>query len=103
MELKAMEILSSVKPDVIVLDIMMPKMDGFEFLKRLRSDLSIATIPVLILTALDEADSEVKGLELGADDFLGKPFNTKVLFARIKKLMVSSPILRNLNNTEVKI
>jgi type IV pilus assembly protein PilB len=101
--LKAMEIISSVKPDVVVLDIMMPNMDGFEFLRRLRSDLSTATIPVLILTALDEADIEVKGLELGADDFLGKPFNTKVLFARIKKLILSPPVLKDLNSMEVKI
>lgn len=89
---KALEIVSRMKPDVIVLDAMMPNMDGFEFLKRLRNDLATATIPVIMLTALKEADSEVKGLELGADDFVGKPFNAKVLLARIKRLLARSPV-----------
>ena len=89
---KALEIINKVKPDVIVLDAMMPNMDGFEFLKHLRNDLATATIPVIMLTAIKEVDTEVKGLELGADDFLNKPFNAKILFARIKRLLVRSPI-----------
>jgi type IV pilus assembly protein PilB len=88
---KALEIISQMKPDVIVLDAMMPEMDGFEFLKILRNDLSNVTIPVIMLTAMKEVDSEVKGFELGADDFLGKPFNAKILFARIKRLLIRSP------------
>ncbi|MFQ5582937.1 MAG: ATPase, T2SS/T4P/T4SS family [Calditrichia bacterium] len=91
--LQAMEIVARMRPDVIVLDVMMPNMDGFEFLKRIRSDLSTATIPVLMLTALTETDNEIKGLELGADDYLGKPFNAKILFARIKRLLLRSPSL----------
>lgn len=88
---KALEIVSKFRPDVIVLDAMMPEMDGFEFLKILRNDLSNATIPVIMLTAMKEVDNEVKGFELGADDFLGKPFNAKILFARIKRLLTRSP------------
>ena len=89
---KALEIINKVKPDVIVLDAMMPNMDGFEFLKHLRNDLATATIPVIMLTAIKEVETEVKGLELGADDFLNKPFNAKILFARIKRLLVRSPV-----------
>jgi DNA-binding response OmpR family regulator len=66
-------------------------MDGFEFLKILRNDLSNAMIPVIMLTAMKEVDTEVKGFELGADDFLGKPFNAKILFARIKRLLTRFP------------
>jgi type IV pilus assembly protein PilB len=94
---RALEIVNKVIPDVIVLDAMMPNMDGFEFLKHLRNDLATATIPVIMLTAIKEVDTEVKGLELGADDFLNKPFNAKILFARIKRLLVRSPIRQTVN------
>jgi len=94
---KALEIVSKFKPDVIVLDAMMPEMDGFEFLKILRNDLSNAMIPVIMLTAMKEVDTEVKGFELGADDFVGKPFNAKILFARIKRLLTRSPVKQPAN------
>ena len=97
---KALEIVSKMRPDIIVLDAMMPNMDGFEFLKHLRNDLSNATIPVIMLTAMKEVDSEVKGFELGADDFLGKPFNAKILFARIKRLLARSPVKQIENNNQ---
>lgn len=70
--------------DVIVLDVMLPIMDGFEILKALRSN-RIAT-PVIMLTALDSIEDRVKGLDIGADDYLVKPFATQELFARIRSL-----------------
>lgn len=70
--------------DLLILDIMMPKQNGFEVLKTLRNNKN--SIPVLILTAKSEIEDKVYGLELGADDYLTKPFNTQELLARIKAL-----------------
>lgn len=75
--------------DVIILDIMLPKLDGFSVLKRLRED-NIST-PVLMLTARDEVQDKVKGLDSGADDYLTKPFNTDELMARIRALIRRRP------------
>lgn len=70
--------------DVIVLDIMLPQMDGLSVLKTLREENNYT--PILLLTALDNIDDRVRGLDLGADDYLTKPFDTKELIARIKAL-----------------
>ena len=70
--------------DVIILDVMMPQMDGFEVVSRLRQN-KINT-PVLMLTALDEVSSRVKGLDCGADDYLTKPFASEELLARVRAL-----------------
>jgi DNA-binding response OmpR family regulator len=71
--------------DVIVLDIMLPKMNGFEVLRKLREEK--ITTPILILSALGQTNDKVRGLELGADDYLAKPFQTEELLARIKALL----------------
>jgi two-component system KDP operon response regulator KdpE len=71
-------------PDVALLDIMMPGMDGFETLKRLRQ---FSQVPVLILTAKDEEEDRIKGLELGADDYIGKPFSHRELVSRIRAVL----------------
>ena len=70
--------------DVIVLDIMLPEIDGLTILKTLREEHN--NTPILLLTALDNIDDRVRGLNLGADDYLTKPFDTKELIARIKAL-----------------
>ena len=70
--------------DVIILDVMMPKLDGFEVVRLLRQN-KINT-PVLMLTALDEVSSRVKGLDCGADDYLTKPFASEELLARVRAL-----------------
>ncbi|MGE5375057.1 MAG: response regulator, partial [Bacteroidota bacterium] len=62
-------------PDVILLDVMMPGMTGFEVCERIRSDPDVAEIPIIILTALDDRDSLLTGLKAGADDFISKPFD----------------------------
>jgi len=85
--LKAMEIVNKKHVDLIILDVMMPNMDGYEFLSYLRKNLSTATIPVLMLTSLNGPDNEVKALEIGADDYISKPYNPNVLLARIKRLL----------------
>lgn len=74
-------------PDLVLLDVMMPKMDGFEVTRRLRENPATTGIPILMLTALRELSDKVRGLELGADDFLSKPFNRVELVARVRSLL----------------
>ena len=75
------------KPDLVLLDIMMPGMDGFETCQRLKADPEVSHIPVVMVTALSEKSDRVRGLEAGADDFLTKPINDAALFARVKSLV----------------
>jgi two-component system, cell cycle response regulator len=75
------------KPDIILLDVMMPEMDGFETCRRLKSNPATAYIPVIIITALSDVADRVRGLAAGADDFLGKPINDLALMARIRSLL----------------
>lgn len=72
------------RPDLVLLDIMLPKMDGWEVCKAIRED---SVVPILMLTALSDEVDRVLGLELGADDYLTKPFSTRELLARIKALL----------------
>ena len=72
------------KPDLILLDVMMPEMDGYEVLTRLRADPATQDIPVLFVTALDDDSNEERGLELGAADYLTKPIHPSVLLARVR-------------------
>ncbi|HEX9922796.1 MAG TPA: response regulator [Anaerolineae bacterium] len=76
---KAKEII----PDLILLDVMMPDMDGFEVCRHLRTDELLAEVPIVMVTALDDHDSLLRGIEAGADDFLSKPFNHAELRARV--------------------
>ena len=72
------------KPDIILLDIRMPEMDGFQTLSKLQSISEFRDIPVLFLSSLNQPNLKVKGLELGADDYITKPFNKAELFARLR-------------------
>ncbi len=81
------------KPDLILLDVMMPVMDGFETCRRLKADPATAHIPVIIITALTDIADRVKGLEEGADDFLAKPINDLALMARIKSLLRTKSLM----------
>ncbi len=74
-------------PDLVLLDIMMPGMDGFEVCTRMKADPDIAHIPVVMVTALTDTQDRVKGLECGADDFLSKPVNDTALMARVRSLV----------------
>ncbi len=73
-------------PDLILLDVMMPEMDGFEVCRRLRQDEVLSNVPVIMVTALDDQDSRVRGIEAGADDFISKPFNRPELRARVRTI-----------------
>lgn len=74
-------------PDIVLLDVMMPGMDGFEVCRRLKTDPRTAHIPVVMVTALDQTADRIKGLEAGADDFLTKPVNDTALVTRVKSLI----------------
>ncbi len=82
----ALDLVHSTTPDIILLDVMMPGIDGFEVCRRLKSDPATLHIPVVMLTALDKLDDRVKGLEAGADDFLSKPFEDVALMSRVASL-----------------
>lgn len=84
--LDALEAVQKSKPDIVLLDVMMPGIDGIEVCKRIKSDPATQHIPVVIVTALDQPEDRVRGLEAGADDFLTKPVNDISLFCRIKSL-----------------
>ncbi len=73
-------------PDLILLDVMMPDMDGFEVCRRIRVDGLLAEVPIVLLTALDDQESRLAGIEAGADDFISKPYNRTELRARIKTI-----------------
>ena len=75
------------KPDLIVLDLMLPGIDGLEVCRRLKADPEMASIPIVILTAKGEDSDVVTGLEVGADDYVAKPFSGKVLAARVRRLL----------------
>jgi len=74
-------------PDIILLDLMMPEMDGYEVCEKLKKDPVTKNIPVIILTAKDAVRDKVKGLDIGADDYVTKPFNLTELRARIKSVL----------------
>src|ERR1700742_784231 len=74
-------------PDIVLLDVMMPGMDGFEVCRRIKSDPRTAHIPVVMVTALDQPSDRVAGLDAGADDFLTKPVDDAALFARVRSLV----------------
>ncbi len=83
----ALDIARREQPDMIILDVMMPDMDGFAVCAALKEDEETAHIPVIMVTALDTPEERVRGLEAGADDFLSKPFDDLALFARVRNLM----------------
>lgn len=74
-------------PDLILLDVMMPVMDGYEVCRRLRANPAVAEVPVLMITALDDTTSRLHGLEAGADDFITKPFNRSELRTRVRTIV----------------
>ena len=90
--LTAVDIAITKRPDLILLDIMLPKMDGLTVCKKIRSSLNV---PILMLTAKDEEIDKILGLELGADDYITKPFSVRELMARIKANLRKSEIKDN--------
>jgi two-component system KDP operon response regulator KdpE len=82
--LEAMQALRDALPDLVILDVMMPDLDGFEVLKLIRE---FSSIPVIMLTARGEEDDRVRGLELGADDYITKPFSPRELVSRVRAVL----------------
>jgi DNA-binding response OmpR family regulator len=89
---EGLDVATKQAPDLVVLDVRLPGMDGFEVLRRLRA--AGAKMPVLVLTARDDEVDKVIGLELGADDYLTKPFSMAELLARVKALLRRAELLR---------
>lgn len=96
----ALEKVQDIQPDLIVLDLMLPKVDGLEVCKRLRQENN--HIPVIMLTAKDEELDRVLGLELGADDYVTKPFSPRELVARVKAVLRRSAIKDALEQADAK-
>ena len=84
---EALARLRSTPPDLVVLDLMLPGMDGLEVCRRVRADPAIAAVPIIMLTAKTDEVDRVVGLEMGADDYLAKPFSTKELVARVRAVL----------------
>lgn len=98
--LEALKIAEKMKPDLILLDVMMPEMDGMETCRSLKENSDLKNIPVVFLTARGEEYSEIAGFEAGADDYIIKPIKPRVLISRIKALLKRN---YNDNNLENKI
>src|SRR5688572_18013460 len=81
---QALDMVSHQRPDLVILDIIMPEMDGLQVCRRLRADPYLVGLPIIFLTAKGRADDVIEGLDAGADDFLTKPFEIRVLPARVR-------------------
>jgi putative two-component system response regulator len=84
---EALEVVGEKKPDLILLDLNMPELDGFEVCRRLKADPETKMIPIVVITGFSDADNHLRALEVGADDFLAKPFNLHFLKARLQSLL----------------
>jgi len=100
---KGLAIAQSESVDLLVLDLMLPEMNGFDVARRLRSDPSLASIPIIMLTAKGEEADILIGLEIGADDYVTKPFSPKVLAARIRAVLRRRKAVRAVDSDEIHI
>ena len=106
--IEALQLAAAFKPETILLDVMMPKLDGVEVCRRLKADPVTASIPILLVTALHERDDRLKGIQAGANDFLTKPIDADEIRLRVKnavftkrlydKIQDAAAILRGLEN-----
>ncbi|HVN72469.1 MAG TPA: response regulator transcription factor [Desulfomonilia bacterium] len=82
-----LKFLSTATPDLVILDLMLPDLDGFDVCRMMKSDPKYSSIPIIMLTAKGQEIDKVEGLELGADDYVTKPFSPKELLARVKAVL----------------
>ena len=99
----ALECLSSSLPDLVLLDVMMPKLDGYEVCKKIKSAKETQFLPVVMITALKEEEERIKGIEAGCDDFISKPFDKHELLARVKSLLRIKLMHDELKNSYAKL
>ncbi len=103
--LEALEVITDRCPDIVLLDIMMPRMSGFEVCRRIKDNAKTQDIPVVMVTALNEMGDVEKGIDSGADDFLSKPVNKLELLTRVKSLLrvrhLKGELERTLSNLAV--
>jgi DNA-binding response OmpR family regulator len=99
----ALEIVRRQPIDVILLDVMMPEMDGLQVCERLRADEALRQIPVILLTAKDDMETRAKGMSLGVSEYLTKPINRRELFTRIEAQLHAHEINRRLSETEATV
>jgi two-component system, OmpR family, response regulator MtrA len=85
--MEAFELATERTPDLMVLDVMMPKLDGYELTRRVRAEAALRSIPVILLTARSQETDVDRGFEVGADDYLRKPFNPDELVARVRAVL----------------
>ena len=97
--LEAMEIVAKNPPDLILLDVMMPKMSGFEVCKRLKNDPKTSDIPIIMVTALNEYGDIERAIDVGTDDFLSKPINKLELLTRVKTMLKLKHLTDKLERT----
>ncbi|WP_200762622.1 hybrid sensor histidine kinase/response regulator [Nitrosophilus alvini] len=95
---KALEIASIIKPDIILLDIMMPGINGYETCKKLKKDRELKDIPVIFLSALNSPEDKVKAFETGGVDYISKPFNHMEVLARVKAHLTTSEMIKSMNH-----
>ena len=96
---EALEILAKDSPDLILLDVMMPKMSGFEVCRRIKNDPKTSDIPVIMVTALNEFGDIERGIDSGTDDFLSKPVNKLELLTRVKTMLKLKHLTDKLERT----
>ncbi len=98
--IEALEQLRDYLPDLVVLDVQMPEMDGFETLRHIRE---VSTVPVIMLTVMQTEQDKIRGLDLGADDYLAKPFSPRELLSRIRALLRRSLMPSPARKTEIVV
>ncbi|PIU57453.1 MAG: DNA-binding response regulator [Chloroflexi bacterium CG07_land_8_20_14_0_80_51_10] len=97
---EALKKLTQELPDLVILDVMMPEMDGFETLREIRQ---VSTIPIIMLTVKGEEVDKIKGLELGADDYMTKPFSPQELVSRVKAMLRRAEMPTAAPKTEIRV
>lgn len=99
---EALEIANKSRPNLILLDVMMPDIDGFEVCDRLRQSSSLQTVPIIFLTALKDEQSKLKGLELMSDDYITKPFNSSFLLAKVASVLQLNELRTSATQSQVQ-
>lgn len=100
---EALDIVATEKPDLILTDVFMPEMDGLQLCEELKKNERTNLIPVIMITAVDDYDNKIRGIETGADDYLAKPVRSRELYARVKSLLRIKTLIDNLESAETVI